>query len=358
MNGIIIVDKPAGWTSHDVVAKLRGALRKDGMGGATGAVVGGAMGAVVGGATGGSKNVKRVGHGGTLDPMATGVLPVFIGRATRAAEFCENSEKEYIAGLRLGLVTDTQDITGKIISVCGADGADDGTDCGSNCGERGRAYDGADGSAYDSSNCGASGISVSPDDVLSVLPRFLGAQKQTPPMYSAIKIDGKKLYESARRGLDVPRPARDVFISEIELLGGAGNEYTLKVACSKGTYVRTLCHDIGAALGCGGAMSSLRRVKAGAFTLDMARRLDEILDAAAAGAIEKFLLPVDTIFSKYPAAPLSGRNALKCRNGAPCHVDDMESGIYRFYGPDNEFLLLGEIKSGEIKVIKSFFEPT
>ena len=289
MNGIIIVDKPAGWTSHDVVAKLRGALK-----------------------------VKRVGHGGTLDPMATGVLPVFIGRATRAAEFCENAEKEYEAGLKLGLVTDTQDITGNTIRTCDA--------------------------------------AFSSDDVIAVLPRFLGAQKQTPPMYSAIKIGGKKLYELARGGIEVPRPARDIFISEITLTDGADDEYKLKVACSKGTYIRTLCHDIGAALGCGGAMSSLRRTRAGDFTIGTAHPLDEVLDAIGKNRIESILLPVDTVFSKHPAITLDEQDTRKCRNGAPFKARGFDDGTYRFYGPDNEFLLLAEVKSGETKIIKSFFE--
>ena len=162
VNGIIIVDKPEGWTSHDVVAKLRGAMRSilcDGAG-----------------------KQRRIGHGGTLDPMATGVLPIFIGRATRAAEFCENAEKEYIAGLRLGIVTDTQDITCNILSQ--------------------------------------SPVTATIDDLKAILPQFTGAQKQIPPMYSAIKQNGKKLYELARQGKQVPRNPRDIVISELEIITG------------------------------------------------------------------------------------------------------------------------------------------
>jgi len=299
MNGIIIVDKPADWTSHDVVAKLRGALK-----------------------------IKRIGHGGTLDPMATGVLPVFVARATRAAEFCENAEKEYIASLRPGLVTDTQDTTGSTLRECEA--------------------------------------SISAEDISAVLPRFLGAQKQIPPMYSAIKLGGKKLYELARRGVEVPRPERDIFVSEIELLGGnessnaGGNEgdYSLRIVCSKGTYIRTLCHDIGAALGCGGAMSSLRRIRAGTFTIDKAHTLDTILAAIADGSIDRHIIPVDSIFSVYPAATLSDAAVYKCKHGAPCRAKNLADGKYRFYGPDNEFLLFGEMVSGIIKPIKGFFDPT
>ena len=289
-NGIVIADKPAGWTSHDVVAKLRGVF-----------------------------HIKRIGHGGTLDPMATGVLPIFIGRATRAAGFCENAEKEYIAGLRLGIVTDTHDVTGATLSACDA--------------------------------------LFSAGDVQAVIPRFLGAQKQIPPMYSAVKIGGKKLYESARRGLDVPRPPRDIFISGIDLLDGGGSEFSLRIICSKGTYIRTLCHDIGAALGCGGAMSSLRRTRAGVYTIDMAHTLEELLEAVSTGNAGKIIMPTDTIFSQYPAVELDEAESLKCKNGAPPRAGNLEDGKYRFYGPGGEFLLLGEAISGKIKTIKSFFEP-
>jgi tRNA pseudouridine55 synthase len=294
MNGITVVDKPAGWTSHDVVAKLRGVFK-----------------------------IKRIGHGGTLDPMATGVLPIFIGLATRAAEFCENAEKEYIAGLRLGIVTDTQDITGNTLHTYGTN--------------------------------------VSAHELADILPRFLGAQKQIPPMYSAIKQGGKKLYELARRGIDVPRPARDIYISEIELLDDThaptskeAGDFLLRIVCSKGTYVRTICHDIGAMLGCGGTLSSLRRTRAGAFDIGMAHTLEAIIDAAASGT-DSVVLPIDTIFSEYPAVTLSVAEARKCRNGAACHLKDIANGRYRFYGPDSEFLLLGEIVNCEIKVIKGFF---
>ena len=267
----------------------------------------------------GALKIKRIGHGGTLDPMATGVLPVFIGRATRAAEFYENAEKEYIAGLRLGLVTDTQDITGNTLHECGA--------------------------------------SITAEELSAIIPGFLGAQKQIPPMYSAIKLGGKKLYELARRGVEVPRPARDIFVSEIELLGSNGSDYLLRIACSKGTYIRTLCHDIGAALGCGGTMASLNRTRAGAFTIENALTLDRILTAIAAGDIDKCLVPVDSIFSEYPAVRLNDEETRKCKNGALCKVDNLPGGKYRFYGPDDEFLLFGEIVNGIIKQIKSFFTP-
>jgi len=288
MNGILIADKPADWTSHDVVAKLRGVLK-----------------------------TKRIGHGGTLDPMATGVLPLFIGRATRAAEFCENAKKEYIAGLRLGVVTDTQDITGKIQSE--------------------------------------NDVSVSADDLTTILNSFLGAQKQIPPMYSAIKQNGKKLYELARSGIEVPRQERDIFISLMELLSGEGDEFQLRIVCSKGTYVRTLCHDIGTRLGCGGTMSSLRRTKAGVFSIESASTLDEIIAAMTSGNIEDLLLPLDSIFSDCPVVRLSSEETRKCKNGASCKAEELPDGRYRFYGPDNEFLFLGDVVNGETLVMKRFF---
>ena len=297
LNGILIIDKPANWTSHDVVAKLRGALKQ-----------------------------KRIGHGGTLDPMATGVLPVFIDRATRAAEFCENAEKEYIAGLRLGIVTDTQDITGKILSE--------------------------------------TEVNVTINDILEVLPRFLGAQKQTPPMYSAIKQDGKKLYELARKGIEVERPGRDILISELELVTGTEepkspfdiiNNFTFRAVCSKGTYIRTLCHDIGAMLGCGGTLSSLRRIKAGAFTIDMAHTLDAVIAATLTDSVNDILLPVDSIFTGFPSISLSPDETRKAKNGALRHVEEIPDGKYRIYSPDDEFLLFGETKNGKLNVIKNFF---
>ena len=195
-NGIIIIDKPQDWTSMDVCAKLRGVLGE-----------------------------RRIGHAGTLDPMATGVLPVFVGRATRAVEFAERGDKEYVAGLKLGRVTDTQDTSGNTLEE--------------------------------------HPVEVTAEQVKAVLPQFTGDILQVPPMYSAIKINGKKLYELARKGREVERSARPVTIHSLTLEGQtAPDEFTIRVKCSKGTYVRTLCHDLGAALGCGGCMSSLRRTMA------------------------------------------------------------------------------------------------
>ena len=287
MNGIIIIDKPSGWTSHDVVAKLRGVLK-----------------------------IKRIGHSGTLDPMATGVLPVFIGRATRAVEFMVNSEKEYVAGLKLGIATDTQDITGNVLSVCDT--------------------------------------SVATESLSAVITGFLGVSMQIPPMYSAVRHKGKKLYELARRGIEVQRPAREITVSVMDILDGGGSDYLLRIVCSKGTYIRTICHDIGAALGCGGVMSSLRRTMAGTFSIDMAHTLDEILEAVSSGGTDKIMLPVDSVFMGFPAAILDEKETQKAKNGMRCALSGISDGKYRFYSPDKEFLMLGEAIDGEIKMIKGF----
>ena len=283
MNGIILVDKPQGWTSHDVVGKLRGILHE-----------------------------RRIGHSGTLDPMATGLLVVFVGRATRAVEFAEAHSKEYIAGLRLGVATDTQDITGNVL--------------------------------HETSQ------NVTENELKSVINDFLGDIQQIPPMYSAIKIGGKKLYELARKGESVERKPRSVNISKLELVGREAEDFILDVSCSKGTYIRTLCNDIGEKLGCGGCMSSLRRVKAGRFSISDAHKIEEIAEAP-----EKYMLPVDTLFSEYEGITANTETEKKLRNGntVKCSADD---GIYRVYGESGEFLLLGEVQQGILKTIKNFFE--
>ena len=292
-NGIIIMDKPQGWTSMDVCAKLRGIFHE-----------------------------KRVGHAGTLDPMATGVLPVFVGRATRAVEFAEKSDKEYIAGLKLGVVTNTQDITGEILERRPAE--------------------------------------VTREQLLAVLPRFTGAIQQVPPMYSAVKINGKKLYELARKGKEVERRPRPVTIHALEALDGPppqGADFLLRIHCSKGTYVRTLCHDIGQALGCGGCMSSLRRIKAAGFTLADSVTLQAVQEAAGRGEGESLLLPVDSCFLQFPVLLLKTAGAeKKIRNGAALAARDIPDGEYRVYGADKTFLALGRAAGGKLSTVKSFFE--
>ena len=288
-SGILIVDKPAGWTSMDVCAKLRGVFHE-----------------------------KRVGHGGTLDPMATGVLPVFIGRATRAAEFAEKSDKEYIAGIRLGVVTNTQDTSGEILE------------------ER--------------------PVQVSRERFAAALGKFRGDILQVPPMYSAVKINGKKLYELARKGREIERPPRPVTIRALEVLErkpGDGSDFLLRVRCSKGTYVRTLCHDIGQALGCGGCMSSLRRTAAAGFDGEDACPMERVLSMERP---EELLLPVDTLFRNRKKLVLSPAMEKKVRNGMTAAMPSLAPGEYRAYARSGEFLALCQAKDGKLSTIKSFFE--
>ena len=284
-SGIVIIDKPADWTSMDVCAKLRGILKE-----------------------------RRVGHGGTLDPMATGVLPVFVGSATRAVEFAEKSGKTYVAGLRLGLVTNTQDTTGETLE------------------ER--------------------PVTAGLRELEEVLPRFTGPIEQVPPMFSAIKIKGQKLYELARAGKEVERKPRPVTIHALEVLEQTGEaDYRLLVRCSKGTYVRTLCHDIGAALGCGGCMSSLRRTEAAGFTIEQAVTIEEV---QAQG--EALLLPVDRFFAQYPAFRLTEERLERlCRNDNPLPAGDAAPGTYRVYAPGGTFLCLSRWEKGQLVSVKNFF---
>ena len=308
-SGILIVDKPAGWTSQDVAAKLRGVFHE-----------------------------KRVGHGGTLDPMATGVLPVFLGRATRAVPFFEHADKVYEATLRLGLVTDTQDITGRTLEEHPVD--------------------------------------ITQEQLEAVLASFRGEILQIPPMYSAIKIGGQKLYALARQCREVERPARPGVIYELELLSAAARRgehcssendpcvpdpnvqrstfnVQLRVHCSKGTYVRTLCHDVGQALGCGGCMAALRRTRAGRFGLDAAHSLEQILAAPDPGAL---LLPTDSLFSDRPALTVNENAERRLRSGAVVSTLNALDGEYRVYSRGGEFLALCAVAQGELRTVKSFFE--
>ena len=285
MNGIVIVDKPAGWTSQDVVSKLRGVL-----------------------------HTKRIGHGGTLDPMATGVLPVFVGRATRGVEFFEHAEKTYEATLRLGLTTDTEDTSGTVLSE--------------------------------------QEVHISEVDFLGVLPQFRGKIQQIPPMYSALKINGQKLVDLARKGREVERQSREIEIFQLDCLGFSGDTARLRVRCSKGTYIRTLCKDIGEALGCGGCMAALRRVQAGEYTIEESLALDALI---AAEDPQLYLRPVDSMFRNYPAVTLTEKQELRCRNGNSFTVQ-MADGTYRAYSKAGEFLMLARVDGGIMSTIKSFWE--
>jgi tRNA pseudouridine55 synthase len=284
MNGIVIIDKPQGWTSQDVTARLRRVF-----------------------------NTRRIGHGGTLDPMATGVLPVFVDRATRGVEFFEHAEKTYEAVLQLGMTTDTEDTSGTILTQ--------------------------------------QEVHISEKEFLDILPQFRGEIQQIPPMYSALKINGQKLVDLARKGKTVERQPRTITIHELELLEFGGDTARLRVRCSKGTYIRTLCKDIGEALGCGGCMAALRRVTAGEYTIREAVPLQTLLDSEEPG---QYLRPVDTMFRNHPAVTLTAKQEKRCRNGNSFTLG-IPDGTYRAYGEDGTFLMLAKVENGIMSTIKSFF---
>ena len=288
MNGILLIDKEPGWTSSDVVVKLKGILHE-----------------------------RRIGHAGTLDPMATGLLVVFVGRATRAVQFAECDSKRYRAALRLGITTDTQDTTGSILEH--------------------------------------RQVPIAREDLEKVLERFRGNIEQVPPMYSAIQIGGRRLYEIARKGGTVERAARPVTIHELSIAGREGEDWLLDVCCSKGTYIRTLCHDIGQALGCGGCMSALRRTEAGCFRVSDAITVHDVQRLWDAGEMEARLLPVDTLFSREMVCTASAGEEKLIRCGTD-YTSALPGGIYRVYSETGAFLMLGRAENGTMKTIKNFFE--
>lgn len=279
INGILNVYKEAGYTSHDVVAKLRGICRQ-----------------------------KKIGHTGTLDPDAVGVLPVCLGNATRLCDMLTDKSKEYEAVLLLGKVTDTQDISGKVLEE--------------------------------------HPVPAEEEKAVEAVLSFLGTYEQIPPMYSALKVNGKKLYELARAGKEVERAGRPVEIRQIEILSVALPEIIFRVVCSKGTYIRTLCHDIGRKLGCGGTMKSLKRTRVGIFTIDNAQRLDELEKLAHEDRLEEQVIPVEAMFAELPSViiqdsfrrllengnafyPNQIREEREAVDGVRVKVYDMEG---RFYG--------------------------
>ena len=285
MNGIVIIDKPQEWTSQDVTARLRRVF-----------------------------NTRRIGHGGTLDPMATGVLPVFVGRATRGVEFFEHAEKAYETVIRLGLTTDTEDVFGNTLTE--------------------------------------QPVSLTEAEFLAILSRFRGKIQQVPPMYSALKVNGQKLCDLARKGKEVERQPREIEIFELTCLGFNGNTARLRVRCSKGTYIRTLCKDIGEALGCGGCMQELRRVQAGEYTIEEAVPLQELLETENP---EQYLRGVDTMFRNHPEVVLTANQEKRCRCGNNFSVK-LADGTYRAYGQGGEFLMLAKVEQGTMSTVKSFFE--
>jgi tRNA pseudouridine55 synthase len=251
MDGVLVVLKESGWTSHDVVAKVRHLL-----------------------------GAKKVGHAGTLDPAATGVLPVLIGKATRIAEYLVSWDKEYRARLRLGETTDTQDATGTVLQRQITSG-------------------------------------VKPDDVQEAVARFRGEIRQVPPMYSAVKVGGVPLYRSARAGKAIVREARAVAIHELEVLTVEGCDVSLRVACSKGTYIRTLCADIGAALGVGGHLLALERTRVGPLTLDQALTIDAVVSRHALGRLADDLWSLEEILGALPALVVDSHTADRVLHGVP-----------------------------------------
>ena len=284
MNGIVIVNKPQGWTSQDVTARLRRVF-----------------------------GTRRIGHGGTLDPMATGVLPVFVGRATRGVEFFEHAEKTYQATLRLGVHTDTEDITGTVLV------------------ER--------------------PVDVTGEQLETALEKFRGEILQVPPMYSALKVNGQKLCDLARKGKEVERQPRPITIYKLECLAFDGRTARLLVHCSKGTYIRTLCKDIGESLGCGGCMEALCRVTAGEYTLEGSVALDTLLECENP---EQYLRPVDSMFTRFERVTLTENQEKRCRNGNSFSIA-LADGTYRAYSRDGEFLMLARVEQGVMATVKSFF---
>lgn len=285
LSGFLVLNKPAGFTSHDAVAKLRGILK-----------------------------MRRVGHAGTLDPMAEGVLVMLLGTATRASEYASGADKEYVAGFELGVTTDTQDSSGTVLS--------------------------------------RAPVTASRQEVEEAVRGFLGQSEQMPPMYSAVQVGGVRLYDLARQGIEVERKSRGITISDIELLPprqeDGPNEYRLRAVCSKGAYIRTLCHDIGQRLGCGACMTSLTRIRSGGFTLQDALGFDEIAAAAAEGRLESLVRPVDGLFADLPALVVNAEGEKRAVNGAHLtgrHLQKgavpPEGGLCRVYAPDGGFLLLG-----------------
>ena len=284
MNGIVIVDKPQDWTSQDVTARLRRVFQ-----------------------------TRRIGHGGTLDPMATGVLPVFVGRGTRGVEFFEHAEKAYETVLQLGITTDTEDISGEVLEK--------------------------------------RDVHISETEFTEILSQFRGKIMQVPPMYSALKVNGQKLCDLARKGKTVERQPREIEIFELTMLEFNGDTARLRVKCSKGTYIRTLCKDIGEALGCGGCMESLRRVTAGEYTIENSVPLQALIDCESP---ESYLLPVDSMFRNHPAVTLTEKQEKCCRNGV-AFTTNLPAGTYRVYAQNGEFLALSHMVEGKLTTIKSFW---
>lgn len=296
-HGILIIDKEAGFTSHDVVAKLRGICKQ-----------------------------KRIGHTGTLDPDAVGVLPVCLGSATGICDMLADQDKEYEAVLQLGLTTDTQDASGVVISRCEP--------------------------------------TVTEAQAEQVIASFTGSYQQIPPMYSALKVNGKKLYELAREGKEIERKAREVTIEKIEIISMTLPEVTMRVVCSKGTYIRTLCHDIGQALSCGGIMKSLKRTRVGSFGINQAIKLDQAEEAMKKDQLHAVMIPIDRMFAQLAAVQVKEQYYKLLLNGNRLYPDQLLPGAgwskgeqVRVYSHDGCFFGVFGFREREncLQPVKMFF---
>lgn len=291
MNGIICINKPQDITSFGVVAKVRGITR-----------------------------TKKAGHTGTLDPMATGVLPVMLGNATRFLNFLPDSDKGYRASFVLGKTTDTLDITGKVTSEC-------------------------------ETTLGA-------ENILKVLPHFTGTIYQYPPMFSAKSVDGVRLYELARQGIEVKREPCEVEVKKLELIGEKDGEFTIEVLCSKGTYIRSLIADIGKNLGCGATMTALCRTQACGFTLDDCVTLDELQKMRDESlGFDSVLISTETVLGEYKKVVVSQAQAVRFSNGGELDINRIKTKIIpdeivTVFGENGEFLGLGRSEKGELKPLR------
>ena len=295
MTGIILLDKPEGITSFGAIARVRRICSE-----------------------------KKCGHTGTLDPMATGVLTIMLGGATRFCELLPGHDKAYTASFRLGTVTDTLDITGKVLET--------------------------------------REVTATAEQVKEKLAEFVGEISQLPPMYSAVSVDGKRLYELARQGIEVERKARQVTVYSIEMLSEneESGEYTISVECSSGTYIRTLISDLGEALGRGAVMTALRRTKANGFGIENAVTLEELADAAENGTLENLVIPVEKALEGYPVIKVSAAQAKRFSNGGELDLQRLKYprmlGYFRIYDPENRFIGLGEIGTGDSLAVKRVYQ--
>ncbi len=296
MNGVICIYKEKGYTSFDIVAMMRRFC-----------------------------GTKKIGHGGTLDPMAEGVLPIFVGNATKAVDYCPDNTKEYRAEMRFGVTTDTQDFTGKVLST--------------------------------------NDTVVSANMQYYLKNKFTGDLMQTPPMYSAVQVDGQRLYELARKGIEIDREPRAIKIFNLEFEKFADNSATMLVSCSKGTYIRTLIHDMGETVGAGAIMTGLVRTRSGNFTLRDCYRMSEVREAWESGgeaAVEKLLMPLDIVFNALPAARLNEKQTNMLKNGVVLDINrvnlDRDEGPYRIVASDGEVIAIGNRgEENDLAVIQRFY---